>query len=162
LDEKLRLALEPRTASAKKRLNTIKTLAENNIPVGVMTAPIIPGLNSQEIPALIKTAADHGASGAGFTIVRLNGSIAEIFEDWIRKAFPDKADKVLHMIAACHNGKLNDSKFGTRMRGEGEIAESIRSLFKLSCKKYFKESEFAPLNHDAFVRNPDNKQLKLF
>jgi DNA repair photolyase len=162
LDEKLRLALEPRTASATKRLATIKTLAENNVSVGVMTAPIIPGLNSQEIPSLLKAAADHGAKYAGYTIVRLNGSIAEIFEDWIRKAFPDKAEKVLHQIAACHNGQLNDSRFGTRMRGEGKIAQSISSLFRISLKKYFKDKEMIDLNYEAFIRNPDNHQLRLF
>ena len=95
------------------------------IPAGVMTAPIIPGLNSDEIPDLIKAAADHGADCAGYTIVRLNGSIAEIFKDWIYKNFPDRAEKVLHHIADAHGGQLSDSRYGKRMSGEGNMVLSI-------------------------------------
>ena len=94
LNNDLRLKMEPRTVTAKNRLKVIETLNKAGIPVGVMTAPIIPGLNSDEIPDLIKAAADHGADSAGYTIVRLNGSIAEIFKDWIYKNFPDRAEKV--------------------------------------------------------------------
>ena len=163
LDENLRQALEPRTASALKRLKTIEALAKLNIPVRVMAAPIIPGLNSHEIPDILKASADHGALGAGYTIVRLNGAIAGIFEEWIRKVFPDKADKVLHQIASCHGGKLNDSRFGTRMKGEGNEAESIASLFKISSKKYFKSKTILPLDITAFKRPPSaNSQLSLF
>src|SRR5207244_1306737 len=112
------------------RFKVVESLNANGVPCGVMTAPIIPGLNSHEIPHLIKKAADCGAVGAGYTIVRLNGAIGQIFTDWINKTFPDKADKVLHQIAEAHGGQLNDSRFGVRMRGEGKIAESIKQLFK--------------------------------
>ena len=137
LEEDLRLKMEPRTATAKNRLKVIEALSNAGIPTIVMAAPMIPGLNSHELPGILEAAASHGASGAGYTIVRLNGALGEIFSDWIRKAFPDKADKVLNLIKECHGGKLNDSRFGTRMRGEGNIAESIRQLFHSSKKKYF-------------------------
>ena len=98
LDEQLRQKLEPRTVTASGRLSVIEKLAVKGIPVRVMTAPIIPGLNSNEIPAIVEAAVNRGALDAAFTIVRLNGSIAELFTDWIIKAFPNKADKVLNMI----------------------------------------------------------------
>lgn len=162
LNEDLRQALEPRTSTSKNRLKTIKILSENNIPVRVMTAPIIPGLNSHEIPELIKQASLHGASGAGYTIVRLNGSIQQIFEDWIRKAYPDRTDKVLHQIAECHGGQLNDSRFGKRMSGEGEIATSISRLYKLACAKHFKGKSLRPYNLNLFNPNAGDVQLSLF
>ena len=130
LTEELRQKLEPRTVTATGRLAVIQKLSENNIPVRVMAAPIIPGLNSNEVPDIIKAAADRGALSAGFTMVRLNGSIAEIFTDWIHKAYPDRAEKVLNMIKSCHDGKLNDSDFGRRMSGEGQVAESIHQCLK--------------------------------
>src|SRR6201986_4421693 len=130
LNEQLRQKLEPRTVTASGRLGVIQKLSEIGVPVRVMAAPIIPGLNSEEIPAIIKAAADKGALAAGFTIVRLNGSISEIFTDWVHKAFPYRADKVLNMIKACHDGKLNDSDCGRRMSGDGNMAQSIHQLFR--------------------------------
>ncbi len=137
LNEDLRRAMEPRTASGKKRLLTVEALAKAGIPVGIMNAPIIPGLNHHEIPTILKAASDHGAMGAGMTIVRLNGSIAKIFEDWLRKNFPDRFDKVWNQICAVHGGNVNDSVFGRRMTGEGNYAEVVQQLFRSSKKKYF-------------------------
>ena len=161
LNESLRLKLEPRTVTGQSRLKLISKLAAENIPVRLMLAPIIPGLNSDEIPTVIKAAADAGASSASFTIVRLNGSIAEIFTDWIHKAYPDRANKVLHMIADCHDGKLNDSRWGKRMRGEGNVAESIHQLFRISVNRFMPGRVLRPLNFEHF--NPSNgRQLNLF
>jgi DNA repair photolyase len=137
LTEELRRTMEPRTASATKRLQTVETLAKAGVPVGIMCAPIIPGLNHHEIPAILKAAADHGASNAGMTVVRLNGSIGKIFEDWLRKNFPDRFDKVWNQICALHGGNVNDSQFGRRMSGEGEYARTIHQLFTASKKKFF-------------------------
>jgi DNA repair photolyase len=137
LDEELRRALEPRTASAIKRLKTVEALAKANVPVGIMNAPIIPGLNHHEIPEILKAAADYGALNAGMTVVRLNGSIGQIFEDWLKKNFPDRFEKVWSQICSMHGGNVNDSNFGRRMRGEGNIADAIHQLFKASKKKYF-------------------------
>lgn len=137
LDEELRRTLEPRTVSGLKRLKTVKALASANIPVGIMNAPIIPGLNHHEIPAILKAASEHGALNAGMTIVRLNGSIGVLFEDWLRKNFHDRFDKVWNQICSLHDGNVNDSQFGRRMRGEGHIADAIHQLFRSSKKKYF-------------------------
>jgi len=161
LSEDTRRILEPRTATIKKRLETVKTLSENGIPVNVMLAPIIPSINSHEILPLAKAASDNGALGMAHTIVRLNGAIGEIFTDWIKKTMPDRADKVLHQIESCHGGNLNDSRYGTRMRGEGKIAEQINMLVRLAKKKYFKNKTMPNLNCD--LHEPYKVgQLKLF
>ncbi|GAA0879671.1 hypothetical protein GCM10009119_26400 [Algoriphagus jejuensis] len=137
LDEKLRRKLEPRTASAMKRLKTIEALTKAGVPVGVMNAPIIPGLNNQETPAILKAAADHGALAAGMTVVRLNGKLEEIFTDWLEKNFPDRFQKIMRQIAEVHGGQVNDSEFGRRMKGAGALAESIQTLFRFARKTYF-------------------------
>lgn len=160
LNEDLRLKLEPRTVTGKGRLKVIEALAKKNILVRVMVAPIIPGLNSEEIPKIIKAAAEVGVNDASFTIVRLNGAVAGLFKDWIEKAYPDKADKVIHLIEACHQGKLNDSRFGKRMSGDGKEAEAIHQLFKVSVKKYLENIEMRPYNLSHFVKS--NHQFSLF
>lgn len=159
--EDLRLLMEPRTATTKNRLGVIKHLTENGIPAGVMTAPIIPGLNSDEIPDLIQAAADAGALAAGFTMVRLNGSVKDIFHDWLFKSFPDAADKIWNQIKECHGGQVNDNRFGMRMRGEGHIAESIRQLFKLSVKKHLDGRSFPEYDYSLFKRPGTGLQLEL-
>jgi DNA repair photolyase len=158
-DEKLRLAMEPRTVTIQQRLKVIEKLTAAGIPTGVMTAPIIPGLNDHEIPKLIEAAAQAGASAAGYTVVRLNGAIAEIFEDWIRKNYPDKADKVLNQIRDCHSGQLNDSRFGTRMTGEGKFAENIKLMHQIARQKYMKDRKLPEYDRSLFMRDG---QLKLF
>ncbi len=134
LSEKTRRNLEPRTVSIQKRLKTIQILSENNIPVNAMLAPMIPGINTHELLPLAKAVADHGALSFGLTVVRLNGAIGQIFADWIRKAMPDKAEKVLHQIQDCHGGTVNDSRFGTRTKGEGKIAEQIHEMAQIAKK----------------------------
>ncbi|MCX2739075.1 PA0069 family radical SAM protein [Pontibacter anaerobius] len=161
LDEKLRQKLEPRTASATKRLEVVRQLSSAGIPVNVMAAPIIPGLNDSEIPALIQAAAAAGASNAAYTLVRLNGSIGPIFEDWIQLAFPDRAQKVLSQIADCHGGQLNDSRFGKRMHGEGKFAELVSKLFRMSKQKYMAGRSMKPYDYSHFCQRK-GKQLGLF
>lgn len=161
LNEQLRQKLEPRTVTASGRLSVIQKLTEKGIPVRVMAAPIIPGLNSSEIPTIIKAAADRGALAAGFTIVRLNGSIAEIFTDWIHKAFPDRAEKVLNMIKACHDGKLNDSDFGRRMSGDGNIAQSIHQMFRMSVNRFMGDRIMPEFDYSLFVPK-GGRQTTLF
>ena len=150
LDEELRRVMEPRTASAIKRLKTIEALAKANIPVGVMNAPIIPGLNHHEITKVIQAAAEHGALTAGMTVVRLNGSIAKIFEDWLRKNFPDRFDKVWNQIRSLHGGTVNDSNFGRRMAGDGNMADVIHQLFRSAKKKYLKDRMVPPYDLTKF------------
>lgn len=161
LSEETRRILEPRTTTSKKRLETVKTLSENGIPVNVMIAPIIPSINSHEILPLAKMVSEYGALSIAHTIVRLNGAIGEVFSDWIKKAMPDRAEKVLHQIENCHGGALNDSRYGKRMSGEGKIAEQIHSLTKLARLKYFKGKKMPRLNTSLYETHKE-RQLKLF
>lgn len=160
LDESLRQKLEPRTTTAKQRLKVIEQLSGAGIPMGVMSAPIIPGLNNHEIPAILKASGQAGAIWAGYNIVRLNGSIGKIFEDWLAKNFPDRFEKVWHQIQNCHNGNVNDSRFGTRMRGEGNFAELIKHTFKLHCKLNGLNQKSIELDSSSFKK--PQAQLKLF
>ena len=161
LNESLRQKMEPRTVTGRSRLMVINKLASENIPVRLMMAPIVPGLNSDEIPTLIKAAADEGISEAIFTIVRLNGAVAEIFTDWIHKAYPDRAEKVLNRIADCHGGNLNDSRFGKRIRGDGKVAESIHQLFRISVNRFLKGRTMQPYDLSHFTP-AGGKQIRLF
>jgi DNA repair photolyase len=134
LNEDLRLKMEPRTATAKQRLKVVEELSKAGIPVGVMVAPLIPGLSDHEVPKILKAVADSGAQRVGYTVVRLNGAIGGIFKDWLQKNYPDRFEKVWHMIQSCHGGLVNDSRFGNRMRGDGNIAQLINDSFKLHCR----------------------------
>ncbi|MDT0294424.1 PA0069 family radical SAM protein [Mesonia ostreae] len=162
LSEETRRLLEPRTASIKQRLKTVEELSMNGIPVSVMMAPIIPSINSHEILPLVKKVSELGARSVGYTVVRLNGAIAEIFKDWIEKALPDRAEKVLHQIEACHGGNLNDSRFGTRMKGEGEFAKQIALQFKIARGKYFSSVKEIPALDKSHYLELKNPQYTLF
>lgn len=162
LDDKLRSILEPRTSTAKKKLQTIRELTDAGIPVNVMMAPIIPGLTNHEIPELLKAAAEHGALDASYTMLRLNGPVGEVFEDWVRKNLPNRADKILNQTASVHGGSIEDNRFKTRMRGEGNMAEMIRKLSAISKEKYFADKPAMPkLRSDLFVPR-SGKQTSLF
>jgi DNA repair photolyase len=161
LDEDLRQKMEPRTATCKLKVELVNELSTHQIPVNVMLAPIIPSLNDHEIPEILKTVSKAGALSAAYSFVRLNGSIGEIFTDWIQKAFPDRAEKVLDQIREAHNGQLEDTRPGLRMRGEGKIAESIHALFSISKKKYFEGKSMPAFDMDIFKGKID-MQLSLF
>ncbi len=162
LNEELRRQLEPRTVSGIKRLKIVEKLSSDGIPVNVMLAPIIPALNSEEIPKIIRLSSEHGASSIAYTLVRLNGEIGNIFIDWTRKNYPDRAEKVLSQIRDCHGGQLSNSRFKRRMRGEGNISESINKLFKINKNRYFKGKSMPVLNTKSFIRNNNTSQLKLW
>lgn len=168
LSEETRRLLEPRTASIKQRLKTVEILSENGIPVRVMMAPIIPSLNSHEILPLVKKVAELGAKDVGYTIIRLNGQIAEIFKDWAYKKIPDKAERILNQIAECHGGNLNDSNYGRRMRGEGTISEQVKTTITIAKNRYLPKGQIEQNNrriesldksHFLQLKNP---QMKLF
>lgn len=161
LDEGIRRLLEPRTASIKKRLETVEELDRAGVPVNVMMAPIIPSINSHEILPLVKEIADRGAYGVGYTMVRLNGAIGEVFASWIKKAMPDRADKVLNQIADCHGGAYNDSRFGLRMKGEGNIAEHVRQQFTIARRKYL-SGRVRPILNCSLHEHYKGGQMKLF
>lgn len=160
MDEKLRLVMEPRTASYKQRLKVIYELSEAGIPVGVMNAPVIPGINDQEMCAVLKAAKENGARYAGYTIVRLNDAVGIIFKDWLKKNFPDRCEKVCHLIESCHGGALHDSEWGRRMKGEGNIAELISKQFKMQTRILGLNKEKINLDTSHFCR--PGQQLSLF
>lgn len=160
-DEGIRRWLEPRTSSYAQRIETIRVLAENKIPVGLMLAPIISGINSASIPEVLLKAGRAGATSASFTLLRLNGAVETIFKDWLLKNMPDRADKVWSQICETHGGKVSDSRIGVRMRGVGKIAESIQQLFNLSKEKFIKTKAFA-FNCDSFNYKANKEQLSLF
>jgi DNA repair photolyase len=135
LDDDLRRVMEPRTSRPARRLAAIEALAQAGIPVGVMVAPVIPGLNDHEIPALVSAATEAGASFALYTPVRLPHAVAPLFEDWLERHFPERKEKVLNRIRSIRGGKLNDPRFVTRMRGEGIFAKQIGQLFSISCRR---------------------------
>lgn len=135
LDTELRRVMEPRTSPPTARLAAIAALTAAGIPVGVLTAPIIPGLNDHEIPAILAAAANAGATHAGFVVLRLPYSLAPMFEQWLEQHFPDRKEKVLNRIRDIRGGKLNELDFGARMRGSGIFAEQIRALFTVAARK---------------------------
>ncbi|GAA4302719.1 PA0069 family radical SAM protein [Compostibacter hankyongensis] len=160
MDEKLRQVMEPRTATYKQRLRVLKELSEAGVPTGVMSAPMIPGINDQEMPKILQAARDNGARMAGYTIVRCNGAVGEIFRDWLFKNFPDRADKVWHLIESCHNGQVNDSRWGKRMKGEGLVAGMIAQQFRIHTRRLGLNQEKIRLDTTQFRR--PRPQLSLF
>lgn len=160
LDRELARRMEPRTSSPERRLQTIGILAENGIPVGVNIAPIIPGLNDEEIPSILKEAAARGAVFAGHIMLRLPYSVKDLFLQWIKKEFPDRESKIVNKIREMRDGKLNDSEFGTRFSGKGELAETIHSLFELSRRKYGLNKNKVHLRTDLFRKV--NNQIEMF
>jgi DNA repair photolyase len=160
LDPGVQRVLEPRTSSPAARLETVAALRAAGIPVGVMVAPIIPGLTDHEVPKIVEACAQAGAQFAGYTIVRLPWAIAPLFEHWLDEHFPEKKQKVLDRIRHIRGGtKLNDARWGTRIRGEGVFAEQIRSMFEVSCRRAGIGAR-PQLSASAFRRS--REQLDLF
>ena len=161
LDRELSRTMEPRAATPENRLRTIESLAHAGIPVAVNVAPIIPGLTDEEVPNILKAAADAGARGAGYQLLRLAGAVQHLFVDWLHRTYPGKAAKIINRIRDTRGGKLNDARFGLRMRGEGEIARAIDALFELHARKYGLDGTWHELNTHLF-RRPSTSQPDLF
>lgn len=135
LDTDLRKVMEPRTSPPASRLAAIRELSRAGIPVGVMVAPVVPGLTDHEMPAILKAAAEAGAQFAGYVTLRLPYSVAPLFEQWLERHFPDRKEKVLNRVRSLRDGKLNQAQFGTRMRGEGIFADQIEAMFGVACRR---------------------------
>jgi DNA repair photolyase len=160
LDGHLARLLEPRTTQPRGRLEAVRKLADAGVPVGVMAAPMIPGLNDHELPAILAAAADAGARHAGYVPLRLPYGVGPLFETWLTCHFPDKKDKVLSRIREMRGGRLNDPRFGSRMHGEGAIADLLQNLFDLTCSRLGLNSDDLALSPDAFRRT--GRQPTLF
>ena len=161
LSEELRRKLEPRTATGIKRLEAVQKLSQAGVPVNVMFAPIIPSINDQELFEIAQKAADMGALSFNYTMVRLNGDVEILFKDWLKKNFPDRYKRVIHQIESCHGGTVNDSRFGTRMSGEGNFADIIRKQVHLARHKFFKDREM-PAYNTSLYQTAKTGQLSLF
>ena len=135
LDKDLARTMEPRASTPRRRLDAIRELSEAGVPVGVMTAPMIPGLNDHEMESILEAAAEAGATRAGFTVLRLPLEIEELFEEWLREHRPDRAERVLSLIRQIRGGALYQSGFGVRMKGEGPIAELLSARFGAAVKR---------------------------
>jgi len=160
LNPNIQRVLEPRTSSPMARLEAVAALRAAGIPVGVMVAPIIPGLTDHEVPKIVEACAEAGAQFAGYTIVRLPWAIAPLFEHWLDEHFPAQKQKVLERIRHIRGGtKLNDARWGSRTKGEGIFAEQIRSMFEISCRRAGIGSR-TELSTAAFRR--PREQLALF
>ena len=161
LEESIRSKLEPRTATARRRLHVVKALSEAGIPVSIMMAPIIPSINDHEIFSIAEQTSDAGALGFNYTIIRLNGDVSEIFKNWLQQNFQDRYDRVIHQIEDCHGGQVHDHRFGVRMRGEGNLATVIGQQVKLAKEKFFKNKALPPYNLKLYEQYRDG-QLSLF
>jgi DNA repair photolyase len=152
LDTELRRVMEPRTSPPAARLAALEALAHAGISAGVLVAPVIPALTDSEIPALIEAAVQAGAKFAGHVTLRLPHAVAPLFEQWMAAHLPEKKDRVLHRLRAMRHGKLYDTEFGKRMRGEGIFAEQIDALFDVACRKHGISGAGPKLSTAAFRR----------
>ena len=135
LDERVSRLIDAGAPSPARRLAAIRTLRDAGVPVAAMAAPIIPGLNDREIPQILEACAEAGASRVGYTPLRLPGNVREVFLDRLRAALPDRAARVEALLRDLRGGGLNESRFGARMRGQGNYWESIRRLFEVHVKR---------------------------
>jgi DNA repair photolyase len=163
LDAELARTMEPRTSTPTARLRTIRAVADAGVPVRIMTAPIIPGLNDREIPALLKAGAEAGARASAYTLIRLPLTVKPVFLEWLERSLPNSRERIEHLVRATHGGKLNNSEFGQRMRGSGEIAEQIRRVFRVFAARYRLDGDLPEYNRSAF-RPPQSAsgQMRMF
>ena len=161
LDNELKRRLEPRTAGPAARLGVIRQLAEAGVPVSVMVAPVIPRINDHEIEAILAAAAEHGAQGASYVLLRLPHEVEPLFCDWLDVHYPERARAVLNAIRSCHGGQAYDARFHSRMRGRGVLADLLARRFEVACRRHGLDRP-APELSTADFRQPGGKQLGLF
>ena len=153
--------MEPRTSHPRERLKAIRRLSAQGVPCGVMVAPVIPGLTDHEIPAVIEAAAKAGAVFAIWLMLKLPGAVGDLFQHWLDQHHPDRRDKVLNRIRSLRGGRLTDSRFGTRMRGEGIFTDQVAALFDSACKRHGLAGPGPALSTSSF-RRAEDPQLRLW
>lgn len=159
LNKEIASVMEPRTSTPSRRMKTVENLSKAGIYVNVNIAPVIPGLTDDTIPYVIKSAAESGAKSIGRVILRLPWQNKKLFENWVTKNFPDRANKILNRVRSLRDGELYKAEYGTRMRGEGEWAETISQIFRINCEKYNLNKERRGLRTDLFDKNPEQGKL---
>jgi DNA repair photolyase len=160
LDSALQRRMEPRASAPGRRLAAIEKLARAGIPVGVLVAPIIPGLTDHEIPSILDAASAAGASFAGRVVLRLPHGVKQLFEEWLREHYPERREKILARLRALHGGRLYDPGFGARQRGAGPFAEQIAGLFELA-RRRAGLAEHGPALSTAAFRRPGSRGQQL-
>jgi DNA repair photolyase len=173
LDKELARKLEPRAAAPHRRLQALRALSSAGIPCGVMVAPVIPQLNDKDLEAILEAAADAGATGAGWVMLRLPLEVAPLFRDWLQTHYPLRAAHVMSIVQNLRGGKDYDSAWGSRMRGQGAFADLIEQRFRIAAARYKLDGENPPFDTSRFKAPPapakkrvpaahDDKQLDLF
>jgi DNA repair photolyase len=160
LRAELARALEPRASQPQRRLAAIEALATAGIPVGVLVAPVIPGLTDHEMPGILAASRNAGAVTSGYVPLRLPFGLAPLFEEWLTLHAPLQKEKILNRVREIRGGKLNDPNFGSRLRGEGEYAGQLRKLFEMACRKSGLNASRPKLSTEAFRR--PGSQMNLF
>ncbi|QDU91704.1 Radical SAM superfamily protein [Pirellulimonas nuda] len=150
LDPKLARVMEPRTSTPAARLRAIRELTAGGVPVRVMAAPVIPGLNDSELPAILRAAAEAGATSAGYVLLRLPTTVREVFLEWLRAFEPTRYERVVSLVQSTRGGKLNSSDFADRQRGRGAYAQQIGQTFAVFAKKCGLSAKGRPLSAAAF------------
>ena len=163
LDGKLARRLEPRAAAPARRLATVAALGAEGVPCGVLTSPMIPGLNDHELEALLEAAAKAGASSAGYILLRLPRELAELFDEWLTRHVPEKKSRILRLLRDAHGGALYRSEFGRRMRGRGPYADLLARRFDAAAARLGLSRRRPPLDVSLFRHDPAERgQLELF
>jgi DNA repair photolyase len=163
LDAELARVMEPRTSIPSARLRAIEMLAQAGIPTRVMVAPVIPGLNDSEIPSILAAAKAAGAQGASYILLRLPVTVEPVFQEWLRRTQPLKAQKIEGLIRETRSGKMNTSDWGERMVGTGQIAEQVQKLFRVFAQKHQLDQALPAADISQFrPATPRSGQLRLF
>ena len=150
LDRELARQLEPRAPTPERRLQAIAGLTEAGVPVSVLAAPMIPGLNEPELEAILKAAREAGARRAGYVLLRLPREVSELFRGWLEQRVPGRARHVMELLQQSRGGHDNDSEFGQRMRGVGPLAELLARRFDLAVRRLGLDGPEAPLDLKQF------------
>lgn len=163
LDRKLSRSMEPRAATPEKRLDAVARLSEAGVPVTVMFAPAIPGLNDHEMEGVLERAAKAGARGAGYVALRLPLEIKDLFREWLESDHPDRARRVMSLVRQMRGGKDYDAQWGSRMRGQGPIADLMNARFKAAKTRYGLDAPWPAMNMGQFHVPPKaGDQIDLF
>ncbi len=163
LDGGLARRMEPRAAHPSRRLEAVRELSAAGIPTGILVAPVIPGLNDEEIPRVLAAAAAAGARTASWVLLRLPQPVDQLFAGWVNEQFPARRERIFGRIRACRAGRVSDGSFGRRMRGQGTYAEHLGALFQTAARRFGLDEPLPALNAAAFRRPPQaGDQMGLF